>query len=459
MAIAFDTSNGAAGTADSTTFVVTITAAATGADVFLWAAWGVSAGTFSQTGWTQIATLATDSTMTVGLFHRKKIVGDTTFTFTTQSGKGCHAWASYTGLHATTPYQTAGAANLLKKNTAGTNIPTATVTNTTATSWALAFHASRSSTSANKVITFTPAATLTERRDQNNSAATASIWTGGEIADSAGAVTAASHSYTAVASFSETHGAGGLLYLNVAASGSNVTGTAAASPTFTATEVGKRTVKALVAPSPAFSASVTGRRTVKGVAAPAPVFVATVLGQRVVKGILAPSPTFTATVLGQRAVKGVLAPSPTFTATALGVVTGAGPQTVLGVAAGSLAFAAVVGGLRTITGQTAGSGALTAVVVGKRIVTGTTVVPFTSTAVVAGKRSVKGLTATTITLLAVAAAAEGRASYLGNAYGHVADQPGAGAHTTTSTTGRSSTAGSEPGAITRTTVSLVGGAT
>jgi len=216
MAIALDTTGGGAVTASSTSFNVDITAAATGADVFCWIAWGLQSASFTFTGWTQILVGGPASTLTCGLFYRRKVAGDTTFSVSVGSAKGCHAWASYTGLHSTTPYQSASSSNFLAKSSASVNVSTPAVTNSDATAWALGFFASRSSTSGNKVITFTPDAALTERKDQNNSGASSGIWTGVEIADSNAVVTAASHSYTAVASFSETFGGGALLYLNPA---------------------------------------------------------------------------------------------------------------------------------------------------------------------------------------------------------------------------------------------------
>jgi hypothetical protein len=178
----------------------------------------LQSATFTATGFTQLFAAGPATTLTCGLFYRRKLAGDTTFTWTVGSAKGVHAWVSYTGLDSTTPYQfTDAATNFLAKTVASTNVATPSVVNAAATAWALALFASRSSTSANKVITFTPDAALTERTDQNNSAATSGIWTGVEIADSNGAVSAAAHSYTAVASFSETNGGGALIYLNAAA--------------------------------------------------------------------------------------------------------------------------------------------------------------------------------------------------------------------------------------------------
>lgn len=220
MAIAPDTAGGGAAAAAATTIVVDITAAATGSDVFVWVAWGLQSATFTATGFTQILVGGPATTLTCGLFYRRKVAGDTTFNWTVGSAKGCWAWASYTGLDAASPYQTATlGANFLAKSVASVNVATPSVSNSSATAWALAFHASRTSTSGNKVITFTPDAALTERQDQNNSAATSSIWTGAEIADSNAAVSAAAHAYTAVASFSESFGGGALLYLNPSSAG------------------------------------------------------------------------------------------------------------------------------------------------------------------------------------------------------------------------------------------------
>jgi hypothetical protein len=210
-----DKTLGGAVTTAATTFAPNIATAADGSYVFLWVAWGTASATFSQTGWTQLGVINTASTITGALFYKVKAAGNTTTTFTTQSGKGSWGWASYTGLDPTTPYDFIDVAtNMLAKAATSVNVSTPSVTAATALKWALAFFASRSSTSGNAAITFTPDAALTERLDQNNQAAASGIWTGVEIADSNGPVTAAAHSYTAVASFSEQYGAGALMYLN-----------------------------------------------------------------------------------------------------------------------------------------------------------------------------------------------------------------------------------------------------
>lgn len=211
---ALDQTGGGAVNTAGVNIPIDITTAAVGADVFVWVAWGLQSATFTTTGWVQILVGGPASTLTCGLFYRRKLSGDTTFNFTSASAKGSHAWVSYTGNDATTPYQVATlAANFLAKSTASVNVSTPSVVNSDATAWAIGFFASRTSTSASKVITFTNS-TLTERKDQNNSGASSGIWTGVEIADSNGPVTAAAHSYTAVASFSESFGGGALLYLN-----------------------------------------------------------------------------------------------------------------------------------------------------------------------------------------------------------------------------------------------------
>lgn len=197
-------------------FTPTIATATPGSDVFLFVNWATSAATFSQTGWTQLGVLATDSTSTIGVFWKQKVTpGETTTVFTTQSGRGAWAWVAFPSLDRTAPYQTfTAAANMLKKNTASTSVPTPSVTNALATAWAVAAHALRTSTVGNKVLTFTPDAALVELQDANMSASTSSPWTAIELAMSPAAVTAAAHSYTATAAFSETHGAGVLLYVN-----------------------------------------------------------------------------------------------------------------------------------------------------------------------------------------------------------------------------------------------------
>ena len=114
MAIAYDSGGTAAVTANSTSFTVDITAAAVGADCFCWNVVNIQNATMSLTGWTTLGTLSTASTSTVGLFYRRKIAGDTTFTGSQSNGKGVHAWASYTGCDSTTPYTfTSVAANML----------------------------------------------------------------------------------------------------------------------------------------------------------------------------------------------------------------------------------------------------------------------------------------------------------------------------------------------------------
>lgn len=222
MAVALDSTGSGAVTTSGTTTTVNITSATTGADCFAFVTLaGTSMASFTSTGWTQIGTIATGGTppMAGVLLYRRKVAGDTTFSIVANaSGKGSHGWVSYTGLDTTTPYDTATqAANMLLKNGASTSVATPSVSAADATHWALAFFASRSTTSGNKVITFTPPGGLTERVDINNSGAASSAWTGVEIADSNGTVTSGAHSYTATASFSETWGIGALLYLNPAA--------------------------------------------------------------------------------------------------------------------------------------------------------------------------------------------------------------------------------------------------
>ena len=217
MAIAFDAVGGIAGTASGTGGSFSLAGAATGAWCYCFIhVPSVTETSTTFTGWTLLAQ-ADDPNIGehFAIFRRQKQAGDTTQTFSFPSSSTSLArWASYTGLDGTTPNSAVTfGANVLVKNTGATTTATPSVTNSDPTAWALACFAQRTSTSANKAITWTPDAATTERSDSNLSAGVTTNWSGIEIADSNGAVTAAAHSYTATANFSETHGFGSLFYL------------------------------------------------------------------------------------------------------------------------------------------------------------------------------------------------------------------------------------------------------
>lgn len=318
MAIAFDSGGSAAVTANSTSFTVNITAAAVGADCYAWKAINVLNASISIPGWTTIAVVPTASTMTVGLFYRRKVSGDTTFVGTTTSGKGVHAWASYTGLDATTPHETASASNLLAKNASSVNVATPSVTEAGGNSWAVAFFASRTSTSGNKVITWTPPAGTTERFDVNNSAATSGPWVGVEIVDSAALVTAGARSYTSVASFAEQYGVGALLYLNeAAAAGTNqpLTGAVAASSSTSATIAARVALAGVVAAASAVTGGLTANHPASGTNAATTTTAGALAADHLLTGSTAATASTTGTPGAQQSLAGTVAASATTTGT------------------------------------------------------------------------------------------------------------------------------------------------
>jgi len=199
-----------------TSATLDITAAAVGAACYALVSVGSSnagATSIAATGWTVVQAAADSTTAEYAVLRRIKQSGDTTFTVTWSTS--AHAeltWASWTGVDPVTPdEQSAIATNGATSRTA---VPTPTATPTAANRWAVGFFAARTSTSANKAITWTPDAAQTERVDANNSAGTSSVWFGNEIADTAGAVSQTSHSYTAThAPAAESHDASAILFL------------------------------------------------------------------------------------------------------------------------------------------------------------------------------------------------------------------------------------------------------
>lgn len=222
MPIAPDSSGSTAVTTGVTSATLDITAAAAGAWCYAWVAVGSSnAGSPSvaATGWTIPAGMAAADSTTAeyAVLRRLKIAGDTTFTVTwTTSAHAEIAWASWTGADPVTPDESGAIA--VNGATSRTAVPTPSATPGDVNRWAVGFFAARTSTSANKSITWTPDAAQTERVDANNSAAASSVWLGNEIADTAAAVTQAAHSYTAThAPAAESHDGSAILFLIPAA--------------------------------------------------------------------------------------------------------------------------------------------------------------------------------------------------------------------------------------------------
>lgn len=209
-------------TAAATSVSIDITAAPSGDWVYCFAAIGANQTGVTMTGWTVVLEGDESTSTHYALLRRKKQVGDTTFTLSwPTSSKGTFGLSAWTGLDASTPDELAQ----VQLHTTGTTYPTPSVTPGGSGRYAATFTYSRTSTSANKAISFTPDAALAERLDFNNSGAASAPWTGQEIADSSAPVTIAAHGYTAVQAFTESHGGAILLYLVPPQSG--ITGTIA----------------------------------------------------------------------------------------------------------------------------------------------------------------------------------------------------------------------------------------
>jgi hypothetical protein len=199
--------------AGATVTSVDITACPAGDWVYCWVVLDAAQTAVTMTNWTlrlEGNEPVSSSLTHYALFRRKKVAGDTTFTISwPTSAKGTIGLIAWPNLHPTAPDE--GAAVLL--HTAGTNYPTPSATPAGPQRRAAMFTYSRSSTSGNKAIAFTPDAALVEQLDFNNSTAGGSPWVGQQIASSLGPVTTAAHTYTAVQLFTETHGAALILYL------------------------------------------------------------------------------------------------------------------------------------------------------------------------------------------------------------------------------------------------------
>lgn len=178
------------------------------------------------------------------------------------------------------------------------------------------------------------------------------------------------------------------LALLAAASGSQVTGTAAATFAFTGTAVGKRTVNGAAAASSSLSASMTGGRTVNGTVGASASLAASATGRRTVYGSATASPSLAATASGVRTVSGSAAASATLTASATGV------RTVNGAASAALTATATATGTRNVTGIAAANlGDLAATISGTRQVSGPATSSLILDAAIAGTRQVNGTAA------------------------------------------------------------------
>lgn len=223
MGIAFDNSGSTAVTTGQTSATLDITSAVAGAWCYAWVAVGSSnAGSpsIAATGWTVVQGAADSTTAEYAVLRRQKVAGDTTFTVTwTTSAHAELVWASWTGADPNTPDE--ASAITTNGTTSRTAVPTPTATPNAGDRWAVGFFAARTSTSGNKNITWTPDAAQTERVDANNQAGASSVWFGNEIADTNGAVTQTSQSYTAThAPAAESHDGSAILFLIPAPAGS-----------------------------------------------------------------------------------------------------------------------------------------------------------------------------------------------------------------------------------------------
>lgn len=262
MAIAAGVGGSSAVTLSATSSSIDITSATVAEWVYALATLGATQGSdVTFTGWTKVLEGNSAAGSHYALYRRKKVGGDTTFSISwPTSTKGCIGWQQWTGLDGTSPDELA---QFMIHNVSGTTYPTPSITPGGSDRWATAWSYTRSTTPANKAITWTADAALVERLDVNNSAAASAPWTGLQVADSAAAVTAAAHSYTATAIFSESHGGAILLYLLPA---SVVSGTLAMSlPPLTASAAGSVSASGSVAVTlPGLTASAAGTVTAGG---------------------------------------------------------------------------------------------------------------------------------------------------------------------------------------------------
>lgn len=197
-------------TSSVTTAAIDISSVTDSWTVYCFVALGANQSAVTMPGWTLVLEGDESTTSHYALFRRLKQSGDASFSASwTTATKGVLAWVAYSGIDIETPDERA----TFYAHTSGTDVVAGPDTPNLENRWAVTFSYMRSTTEANKNITWTPDAALTERLDANNSASTFNPWVGTEIADSAAVVAQSSASYTAVSNQSETHGGVILLYL------------------------------------------------------------------------------------------------------------------------------------------------------------------------------------------------------------------------------------------------------
>lgn len=196
-------------TTNTTSATIDITTATVGNWVYLFCTF-VGSITVLPTisGWTSVTT----DSPNLKIFRRKKVGGDTTFSVTwTGAANGMLSWVEWSGLDPTSPDESAASTD--QSSTSRTAVPTPSATPTSTGRYAVGYFSCRTTNSANKAITWTPDAALTEILDANSSAGAVSSWVGHEIAWSVTTVTNASHSYTGTHNIAENRDFSAILFL------------------------------------------------------------------------------------------------------------------------------------------------------------------------------------------------------------------------------------------------------
>ena len=221
--IAFRAASQAAITSGVTHATITAPAGVQPGDVMVaWLTLGNPVSGFSlSSGWTPFSWSPMVDGTAYQVFGYYKVAtaadGGATYTASwTGTSKGAFTIAAYSGVDNAAPL--AGSAGLVDNNSS-TSLSTPSLASSAATSWAVALYSIRLTTSSNKNNSWTPDPALTERVDANNSAAASSPWAAIEVADSQGAVSTSTNSYTAQAVYAESHKAAALVYLRQAPNG------------------------------------------------------------------------------------------------------------------------------------------------------------------------------------------------------------------------------------------------
>ncbi len=138
----------------------------------------------------------------------------------TGTGRAVAHVLEYDGVNTSGPLSGTGGG--AQAGSSSTSAPTGSLAAGSSTYWALAGFYNRQTSSGNKNTTFTADGALTERTDSNNSAAASSPWIAMEVADGNAAIgNTSSHSFTATASFANSHTGGLLTYLVPSSSSTN----------------------------------------------------------------------------------------------------------------------------------------------------------------------------------------------------------------------------------------------